>query len=856
MKPTYSQLLEQIKELKSELKQYKLNRELEGINVLNENFHYLQKAFHAVMREYVKITDGLTKKSSLIKNDTVKSDSLPEKVKIANHKLNEDGIITDVNNQWLNLLEFERKEVIGKHFVDFIHSDYQTLFLEKFELQKSKVPVNEIYLRLTSKTKQNIYIVCNSQVYYSENNDFIQAHFTLKQISLESEIPNIISESERKLQILLSNLPGMAYRCLNKENWPMEYVSQGCYELTGYTKNELCVDGIIDYGELVHPEDRDFLWKQVKEASKNKSHFEFEYRIKTKEGIEKWVWERGIFVPLNNKNTVLEGFITDITQRKNAEHSLKESEGWYKSMFYDNKSIMLLINPLNGDIEDANDSALNYYGYTHNQITSKKISEINILSQSEIFEEMDKALIDKKNAFQFKHKLSNGEIRDVIVYSGKIVMCKKELLYSIIHDNTNELRAERILIEQNEKYLSINEKLKESLDRIQRINTELEEAKQKAEESDRLKSVFLANMSHEIRTPMNGIMGFANLLKSPELSGNKQKEYINIIENSGARMLNILSGLIDISKIEAGQVTMNREMVDIHEQLRYLFNFFYHEAKGKGINLSIQNISNTNDLIISTDKIKFYAILSNLVKNAIKYTLSGEIEIGYRIISDKIEFFVRDTGIGIEKQKQQSIFERFVQIENNNIFPIEGVGLGLAITKAYIKMLDGDIWLESEIDKGTTFYFNIPYNPIDSVSNEQATINNGILSSTNRSKIPKILIADDDEITDLYLSEVLKRRNFKLFHAKNGKEAIRVCSENPIDLVLMDIKMPEMDGFDATREIKSSFPKLPIIAQTAFAMADDRKKALSGGFDDFISKPIHEEKLLSIINLHLSRTSI
>jgi len=238
-------------------------------------------------------------------------------------------------------------------------------------------------------------------------------------------------------------------------------------------------------------------------------------------------------------------------------------------------------------------------------------------------------------------------------------------------------------------------------------------ARKKAEESDKLKSAFLANMSHEIRTPMNGILGFADLLKEPNLTGEMQQKYIEIIEKSGLRMLNIINNIVDISKIEAGMMNACFKNLNVNEKIEFIYHFFIPETERKGIKLYINKTLPTKDAIIKSDGEKLFSILTNLVKNAIKYTQKGLIEIGYSLKNDKepaeLEFYVKDTGIGIPEDRQRAIFERFIQADILDIKAHQGAGLGLSISKAYVEMLNGKIWLESEVDKGSVFYFTLPY---------------------------------------------------------------------------------------------------------------------------------------------------
>jgi PAS domain S-box-containing protein len=261
--------------------------------------------------------------------------------------------------------------------------------------------------------------------------------------------------------------------------------------------------------------------------------------------------------------------------------------------------------------------------------------------------------------------------------------------------------------------------IKEDITEKKKMLEDLINAKDRAEESDRLKSAFLANMSHEIRTPMNGILGFAELLKEPELTGEQQQNYIGIIEKSGARMLNIINDIIDISKIEAGLMKVEMQESNVIEQIEYIYTFFKPEVENKGMQLIINNKLSAKEAIVYTDREKLYAILTNLVKNAIKYSNTGYIEIGCEIIKSSqnqeneqehtlLRFFVKDTGIGIPTDRQQAIFERFIQADIEDEMARQGAGLGLAITKSYLAMMGGEIWVESEVGIGSCFYFTLP----------------------------------------------------------------------------------------------------------------------------------------------------
>jgi PAS domain S-box-containing protein len=389
------------------------------------------------------------------------------------------------------------------------------------------------------------------------------------------------------------------------------------------------------------------------------------------------------------------------------------------------------------------------------------------------------------------------------------------------------------------KVSNLNKELLQSLKKIQQINIELEAAKNKAEESDRLKTAFLANLSHEIRTPMNGILGFAELLKSENNTAASQKEYINIIEQSGQRMLRLIGDLVDISKIEAGLVEINNEATELHQLLQKLHNFFKPAAEHKSIQL--QYIKNADkNLIINLDSIKLEQILTNLINNALKFTQAGSIQFGYEIIGGSLQFWVKDTGRGIPAELHEVIFERFRQADNTYLRGEEGSGLGLAICRAYVELMGGRIWVESEPAKGSEFRFDLPFSEV----RPKKDMKDHAKDASHNLKDVSLMIAEDDETSFSFLYELLKSSKAKIIRASNGKEALQMLEENPgIQLILMDLKMPVMDGIEATCEIRKHNLLIPIIAQTAYASDPDKQRAIAAGCNDFITKPINRDLL-------------
>ncbi|HET6557470.1 MAG TPA: ATP-binding protein [Prolixibacteraceae bacterium] len=464
-----------------------------------------------------------------------------------------------------------------------------------------------------------------------------------------------------------------------------------------------------------------------------------------------------------------------------------------------------------------------------------------------------------------KHK-TDGEIRCLSAENQIIYM---NLLFSPLphdlHDDVCIMAADITKLKQKENELFLTnatlekrifertKTLSDTLEALKNKNEELRLSKEKAEESERLKSAFLANMSHEIRTPMNGILGFASLLEDSDLSGETQQEYIKIIERSGNRMLNIINDIIDISKIESGLMKVDIKESNINEQMEYIYTFFKPEVEAKGMSLSFRNALPARDAIIHTDREKVYAILTNLVKNAIKYSDHGSIEFGYELKGNgenHLQFYVKDTGVGVPKDRQEAIFERFIQVENVDSRDHQGAGLGLAITKAYVEMLGGKIWMESEEGSGSTFYFTLTdfteKNIKSSVPEED--MNKQIYPTVSGLKI---LIAEDDETSEILLSISVKTLSKEIIKVRNGFDAVEACRNHPdLDLVLMDIQMPKMSGYDATRNIRQFNKDIVIIAQTANGLSGEREKALEAGCNDYISKPINNNKLKKLIEKH------
>ncbi|MBN2348590.1 MAG: PAS domain S-box protein [Bacteroidales bacterium] len=381
----------------------------------------------------------------------------------------------------------------------------------------------------------------------------------------------------------------------------------------------------------------------------------------------------------------------------------------------------------------------------------------------------------------------------------------------------------------------------------------LKKAKRLAEKADQLKSSFLANMSHEIRTPLNGILGFSQFLRNKDLSVDKKNRYLDIILSSGNQLLGLINDIIDISKIDSGQLRLNCNSFSLNNLLNQLYVYFKEELvrqKKTGIYLELKKTLSELDTFIVSDELRIKQVLINLLSNAMKFTNRGSIIFGCERIDQNLTFFVKDTGIGIKEKLQSEIFERFRQVDSSYAREYGGTGLGLAISKGLIELLEGEIWVESKTNKGSTFWFTVPFIPGQKPAESPLDISQISINWEDK----KILVVEDDEFSYQLLETLFEDKKIKLLHASDGLKAIQIVKNSKnIDMVLMDIKLPDIDGYTATAKIKSIQKKLPVIAQTAYASEDEKNKCLQAGCDDYIEKPLKIEKLQEILEKYLKK---
>ncbi|MCK9627424.1 MAG: response regulator [Bacteroidales bacterium] len=508
--------------------------------------------------------------------------------------------------------------------------------------------------------------------------------------------------------------------------------------------------------------------------------------------------------------------------------SLRQSESRIRllSRAVEQNPVCVIITDRSGIVEYVNPKFTELTGYSLEDLIKDNSKILNSgINESNFYNKLIEK-IDAGNIWQgeFQNKKKNGE-----------VFWAKTDISSIMNDNG-----------EISKYIIIMEDVTER----KTLLADFIKAKEKAEESDRLKTAFLHNISHEIRTPLNAIMGFAQMLTEQEVSQGERVAFSEIIQKSGQQLLVIIKDIVNISALEAGQETCNKKHFNANSIIRQICDQFSIKAKEQGVAINMNLALPDDKAFLNSDEIKFIQIISNLLTNAFKFTHEGSVELGYELIPEKIRFFVKDTGIGIPDNMFDEIFKRFRQIEVGDSRKYGGSGLGLPICKAYVELLGGEIWLDSVVGEGTTFYFTLPYNEadnniIDIIQESNQRHLTGYVSKT-------LIVAEDEDVNFLLIEKILSPQNYIVIRARNGNEAVESCRElKDVNMILMDLNMPLMNGYQANKIIKRERPEIPVLAVTAFAGEEEKRRALSEGFLDFVPKPIEKEFLISKIQEHI-----
>lgn len=664
-----------------------------------------------------------------------------------------------------------------------------------------------------------------------------------KQLSDEVKYRKKIEDSLRQSEELFrtSFESASAGVCLVSPSGYFIKVNKELCNILGYSEEELKKK---QFNEITVEEDQNIGSSYIKDlisGKTNSARFEKRYRCKNGKIISATVSTALIKDDDSNPKYFIT-YIQDITEVKKTQKDLKESEKKYRSLFENMTTGFALHKVIcnkNGEPVDFKYIEINP---AYEKLTGLKARNIIGKTIKVVLPDIEKYWIETfgKVALTGEPASYQNYVKELDRYYDTWTFSPEKNYFAVVFTDVSEqVKAKKKLEEtkkklkkQNDEYISLNEELKQLVD-------ELGIAKEKAEESDRLKSAFLANMSHEVRTPMNGIIGFSNRLLKPSLTEDKKAFYIKTIISCSEQLLKLVNDILDISKIEAGEIKFSPQNFVLNDLLMELFATYRLRSSENAINLYLSKGLNDFESEIFADKIRLSQILSNLVENAFKFTHQGNIKIGYKLENGFLVFFVEDTGIGIPTDMQEQIFERFRQVELDLSKQMGGTGLGLSISKKLVELQGGKIWLKSEYQKGATFYFSLPYKP---VNQPEIAIKDKKLNHT-------ILVAEDEETNYLLIEDFLTENEFSVLHARNGVEAIELSKQNPhIRLILMDIKMPGLNGYQAAKQIKKRIPDLPIIAQSAYAQEHEIAQFNDENFDGYITKPIDFDKLKSLMS--------
>ncbi|WP_456461139.1 PAS domain-containing hybrid sensor histidine kinase/response regulator [Lutibacter sp.] len=606
----------------------------------------------------------------------------------------------------------------------------------------------------------------------------------------------------------------------------IEYSNPKFTEVTGYSAKEVLGKNLRILKTNYHS--KKFyakMWQVIKSGNTWKGVF----RNKSKKG--KVFWEQATITPIKDVNNNIINFLSikeDITESKKTMLTLKESE---RNLIEAQK--IAKIGSFNLNLKTMLAKTSNNF----DTITEFNLGEKTFAVWREITHPDDAQ--------------NNQKVLEKCIKENE----KFDLEYRIITKKTKKIKwihgLGEVIYKDGEPVNFVGT-IQDITERKQ-IEQELLKAKKEAEEGNRLKTEFLNNMSHEIRTPMNGIIGFSEMLTEENITEAKRKYFINIIQNSGKQLLQIIDDILEISKLGTKQVKVIETKVCLNDVLLELFSVFDIKAKENNTPLYLKKSLSNEKSTVLIDKTKLIKILSNLLENALKFTNKGFIEIGYYLENEILKIYVKDTGVGIDSKNQKRIFDRFSQGDHKLSKKAGGLGLGLSIAKENTELLGGKISVQSKKGEGSTFIISIPYNPVN--QNEKINKKESILEVKKKPSKYTILVAEDEEVNYLFIEIVLIDKiklPCTILHAKNGQEAVDFCKNTTeIDLVLMDVKMPVLNGYEATKQIKEFLPELTIIAQTAYSTPNEIEKAFLAGCDDFISKPINKKTIVEIIDKYL-----
>lgn len=734
--------------------------------------------------------------------------------------VNNEGKFVKVNNTLCQIIGYSSEELECKPIPDFTYSEDKDLIFIFFSQLIEGQTQNAIYeKRYIHKSGKVVWVNVSMGIVRIPNSENFYFVCYVQDITSKKQAEENVSQERILLRTLIDSLPDTIYvKDLNGRKLianKADLVAMNCSsesEVLGKTDIEIFKD---ESGARGFQEDMDVLHSGYPLLNHEECYTDHE-------GKKRWRLTSKLPLYNNQKQIIgLVGFGHDVTEQKQALKLLNREQHLIHALM-DNIPDGIYFKDLNSRFLRVNKAMAHLFGLTDPKMAVGK-TDYDFFKT----DHSQQAFIDEQE----------------IIRTGKPIIGKEEIETWLDRPPTWALSTKMPLTDQQGNIIGTFG-ISRNITERKLAEAELVKAKEKAEESDRLKTAFLHNISHEIRTPMNAIVGFSEYLNSPNLEADRREYYTDIIIRSSNQLLSIITDIVNIATIEAGQEKVHESQVDLNSMLRLLYNQYLLKAQKQNIFLSYKLGLDDSKAKIVTDETKLTEILSNLLGNAIKFTKDGYVDFGYKQHGVLLEFYVKDTGIGIPREMHNEIFDRFRQVETSSDRRFGGSGLGLSISKAYAKMLGGDIWLKSEPGRGSEFSFTIGYKRGEGNEIAEIPFSGGLSEAFDKSQT--ILIAEDEDYNFLLLQELLSILCVQIIRARNGREAVEICmSDIPIHLILMDIKMPEMDGYEATRRIKELRPNVTIIAQSAYTIESEKARALASGCSDFISKPITQDTLLT-----------
>jgi PAS domain S-box-containing protein len=823
---------------------------------------------------YVTVTSDLTEQKQLedvLTATRSQQQALLDNIPFLAWLKDKNGRYISVNTPFAEYYNTVPEDIIGKTDYDLLPAERARKF-ENVDKQIILSGERQSFEAVEESIKGKEWIEVNKSPIFNEKGEVIGLTGISREITDRKRLEEAILKNEEHFRALLQ-YSSDAITILD-ENGVITFESSLRNRILNFTVEELVGK---EFKSIVHPEDVQIFETAFAEVFESpKAQIKKEYRSLHKN--KRWIYVESIFTN-HLDNPSINGIVVntrDISDRKMSE--LKEKAYHNNLIFLSNSALELLSISEREDIykyiadklylflssaviivtayNEGSDkfeikqiSGLDHYSETINKLFGEKLVGMEITRKGNRNELEDAGTI--KPIVNLNDYLQSSVINQSALDTlSKTIKVNK--IYSIFLARNNKLLGNITILTLNKTIIKFKHIIETFAHQVavalhrSQLEFELVSAKLKAEESDRLKTAFLANMSHEIRTPMNGILGFAEMLNDDAISDQERKKYLDIINSNGKVLINLIDDIIDFAKIEAGQIKVLKHDFSLNTLLTQIYNSFLTESLNRDskVELILEKGLSDSEGYVSTDPVRLRQIFTNLIGNAYKFTTEGHIRFGYKKSNgDKfLEFYVEDTGIGIDSEKLGLVFERFVQADSSRSRKYSGSGLGLAISNGFVELLGGTMWVESEVKRGSTFYFKIPFERAKTIKSDEKNASKP-KSEYNWSEI-KVLVAEDDFFSFKFLEGFLKQTQATVLHAEDGNRALEICQENEdIDIVLMDVQMPEMNGLDATQAIKKFRQSLPIIAQTANAIAEEKQKCFEAGFDDFVTKPINITEL-------------